>query len=73
MKLLNYGIERVTPERWANYVRHALQMEREFFTIDNNADEMYDHLENFVFTVNTGETSSEDEYDEEGIKIDLFY
>lgn len=33
-RLLNEGIERVTPEMWSNYVSHAIKEEDKFWQID---------------------------------------
>lgn len=60
-RLLNEGIERVTPEMWSNYVSHTIKEEDKFWQIDYISDEMLDeHTTQHVLTI-TGLTTSDSE------------
>ncbi|KAF0762878.1 DDE 3 domain-containing protein [Aphis craccivora] len=60
-RLLNEGIERVTPEMWSNYVSHTIKEEDKFWQIDYISDEMLDeHTIQHVLTI-TGLTTSDSE------------
>lgn len=57
-KLLEEGVERVTPDMWKNFITHVTKEEDKFWQIDVLSDELFDEQESHVLTI-TGETSSD--------------
>jgi len=60
-QLLNDGVQRVTPERWANFVNHAMKKEDNMWDIESITDEIFDEMAStsqHVLTI-TGETSTD--------------
>lgn len=57
-KLLEEGVERVTPEMWKNFITHVIKEEDKFWQIDVLSDEIFDAQESHVLTI-TGDTSSD--------------
>jgi len=60
-QLLIDGVQRVTPEMWANFVKHTIKEEDKMWDIESITDEMLDELaptSQHVLTI-TGETSTD--------------
>lgn len=57
-KLLEEGVERVTPVMWKNFINHVTKEEDKFWQIDVLSDELFDEQESHVLTI-TGDTSSD--------------
>lgn len=61
-RLLEEGVERVTPDMWKNFISHVTKEEDKFWQIDVLSDELFDEQESHVLTI-TGDTSSDFESD----------
>lgn len=59
-KLLHDGIDRCTPEMWANFISHTKKEEEKFWKIDFIVDDIMDNMGYTPMTI-TGETSSDSE------------
>ncbi|KAL4126162.1 hypothetical protein QTP88_010388 [Uroleucon formosanum] len=59
-KLLHDGIDRCTPEMWANFISHTKKEEEKFWKIDFIVDDIMDNMGYTSMTI-TGETSSDSE------------
>jgi len=57
-KLLEEGVERVTPDMWKNFITHVKKEEDKFWPIDVLSDELFDEQESHILTI-TGDTSSD--------------
>ncbi|KAE9522154.1 hypothetical protein AGLY_017414 [Aphis glycines] len=56
-KLLEEGVERVTPDMWKNYVDHIIKVEEKFWQVDYISNELLDaEVTSHVLTI-TGDTS----------------
>jgi len=56
-KLLEEGVERVTPDMWKNYVDHIIKVEEKFWQVDFISNELLDaEVTSHVLTI-TGDTS----------------
>lgn len=63
-QLLNTGIQRVTPEMWSNFVRHAITEEDKIWQMDFITDEILEENENTPCVLTTtGETTSDSDSD----------
>ncbi|XP_022178008.1 uncharacterized protein LOC111039035 [Myzus persicae] len=58
-QLLIDGIKKVTPDMWANFVRHTIKEEDKLCTVDNNTDELLDQEDTSHVMQITGDTSSD--------------
>lgn len=57
-QLLYEGVQKVTPDMWANFVSHTIKEEDKLYNIDFICDEMLDDEASHVMTI-TGDTSSD--------------
>lgn len=56
-KLLEEGVERVTPDMWKNYVDHIIKVEEKFWQVDYISNELLDaEVTSHLLTI-TGDTS----------------
>jgi len=56
-KLLEEGVERVTPDMWKNFVGHIIKVEEKFWQVDFISNELLDaEVTSHVLTI-TGDTS----------------
>lgn len=64
LKLLEKGVEQVTPEMWTNFIEHVTKEEDKFWNLEHITDEMMDEQPEegarHVLTIGTGDTSSSD-------------
>jgi len=57
-KLLVDGVNLVTPDMWANFVRHTIKVEDKLFNIDFITEDFEEGGTSHVMTI-TGDTSSD--------------
>lgn len=58
-KLLEEGVERVTPDMWKNFVAHVIKEEDKFCQIDVISDQLLDDEQGSHVLTITGDTSSD--------------
>jgi len=58
-KLLEDGVERVTPDMWKNFVAHVIKEEDKFWHIDVISDQLLDEEQGSHVLTITGDTSSD--------------
>ncbi|XP_060871648.1 uncharacterized protein LOC132945867 [Metopolophium dirhodum] len=58
-KLLEEGVERVTPDMWKNFVAHVIKEEDTFWQIDVLSDQLLDEEQGSHVITITGDTSSD--------------
>jgi len=59
-KLLEEGVERVTPDMWKNFIDHVIKVEEKFWQVDFISDELLDAEETSHILTITGDTTDSD-------------
>ncbi|XP_025191753.1 uncharacterized protein LOC112592004 [Melanaphis sacchari] len=61
--LLVEGIAKVDAEMWKNFVKHTIEEENKFWTLDDTVDELSAEQNRLVMTIGNSDTEEDDDFD----------
>ncbi|XP_050064347.1 uncharacterized protein LOC126553236 [Aphis gossypii] len=61
--LLVEGIAKVDAEMWKNFVKHTIEEENKFWTLDDTVDELTAEQNRLVMTIGNSDTEEDDDFD----------